>query len=686
MALQKKKLLAIIQARYSSSRFPGKVLKKIKNKSFLEILINRLKKSKKIDKIIVATSKNKLDNKIKNECKKINIQCYRGSEDDVLDRFYKAAKLYNFKNILRVTADCPIIDPAVVDKVIDKYNNSNADYATNTMPPTFPDGLDVEIFSFKVLKESWIKTKNKKELREHVTTYIRKNDEIKKINYKYKKDYSFLRLTLDDVIDYKVLVKILNQFSNIYKININDLVSLYKKKKHLFLANMKTKRNEGENMPTGQKFWIRAKNIIPGGTMLFSKNPDIFLPNKWPAYFSKTKGCKVWDLDNNHYDDLSFMGIGTNVLGYNYPPIEKKVSQIIKQGTMSTLNSIEEILLAEKLIEIHPWAEMARFTRSGGEANSVAIRIARAATGKDKIAICGYHGWHDWYLSSNIVNKKNLDNHLMNEAPIKGVPKSLKNMTFPFDYNNFKQLEKIVKENNIGAIKMEVVRNSQPKSNFLKKVRKLATDKKIILIFDECTSGFRQTYGGIHKTYDVEPDIAIFGKALGNGYAINAIIGKKEIMDSAKSTFISSTFWTERIGPTAALETIKNMEKIKSWKIISSIGKKIKKNWKIIAKENKLSINIQGIDSLANFSFNSSKHLYYKTLISQEMLKNKILASNTIYASIAHKPKILDRYFDNLNEVFKKIKKCENKNDKIENLLETDLCISGMREGKYKKK
>jgi glutamate-1-semialdehyde 2,1-aminomutase len=448
---------------------------------------------------------------------------------------------------------------------------------------------------------------------------------------------------------------------------------------------MKTVRNEGESMSTGQKFWIRANNIIPGGTMLFSKNPDIFLPNKWPAYFFKTKGCRVWDLDNNYYDDISFMGVGTNVLGYNYPQIEKKVFQTIKQGTMSTLNSVEEILLAEKLIEIHPWAEMVRFTRAGGEANSVAIRIARAASGKDKIAICGYHGWHDWYLSSNIENKKNLDNHLMTDAPIEGVPNNLKNMTFPFDYNNFEQLEKIVRQNKIGVIKMEVVRNSEPKSNFLKKVRKLATDKKIILIFDECTSGFRQTYGGIHRIYDVEPDMAIFGKALGNGYAINAIIGKKEVMEAAKSTFISSTFWTERIGPAAALETIKSMEKIKSWKIISSIGKKIKKNWKTIAKENNISINIQGIDSLANFSFNSSYHLHYKTFISQEMLKKKILASNAIYSSIAHKPKILDRYFDIMNEIFKKIKKCENKSDNIENLLETKLCISGMREKKYQK-
>ena len=212
-------------------------------------------------------------------------------------------------------------------------------------------------------------------------------------------------------------------------------------------------RNEGLNISKGQKMWKRANSVIPGGTMLFSKNPNIFLPEKWPAYFSKTKGCKVWDLDNIAFNDISFMGLGTNTLGYSHPNVEKKVIEVIKKGTMSTLNSTEEILLAEKLITLHPWAEMAKFTRSGGEANAVAIRIARAASGKDKVAICGYHGWHDWYLASYINNNNNLNNHLMRQTPIKGVPKNLRNTVFSFDYNNYNQLSKIIEEQDIGIIK-----------------------------------------------------------------------------------------------------------------------------------------------------------------------------------------------------------------------------------------
>jgi glutamate-1-semialdehyde 2,1-aminomutase len=433
---------------------------------------------------------------------------------------------------------------------------------------------------------------------------------------------------------------------------------------------------------TGQKFWVRAKKVIPGGTMLFSKNPDLQLPTKWPAYFSKTKGCNVWDLDGNKFNDVFLMGIGTNSLGYSHSVIDKHVKKVVDAGNMSSLNSIDEILLAEKLIELNPWAGSVRFTRSGGEANAVAVRIARAYSGRDDIAICGYHGWHDWYLSANLKKKSNLNNFLIKDLNISGVPKKLKNTAHPFEYNNFEQLKKIVMKNKIGVIKMEVERDHKPKNEFLKKVRNLATKNKIVLIFDECTSGFRETYGGLYLKYNITPDICIFGKALGNGYGINAIVGKQEIMEALKSTFISSTFWTERIGSVAALQTLKEMKKIHSWKIITKIGKKIKKNWSDIANLNSLKIDILGIDALPKFLFKGDNHLAYKTYLSQEMLKRKILASNAIYASIAHDDQILEKYFDYLNKIFKKIAQCENERENIFDLLETKVSLNGIRSKK----
>lgn len=432
-------------------------------------------------------------------------------------------------------------------------------------------------------------------------------------------------------------------------------------------------------MRTGQKLYEKAKTLIPGGTMLLSKRPEMFLPNNWPSYYSKAKGCNVWDLDGNKYTDMTIMGIGTNTLGYGNEAVDNAVLNVVKSGNMSTFNCPEEVALAERLTEINPWAEMVRFARSGGEANSIAIRIARAASGKDKVAICGYHGWHDWYLSANHNEGDELSQHLLPGLSPNGVPKNLKDTVYPFNYNNYDELLDIVTNNDIGVIKMEVERNFGPEDNFLQKVRDLATKKNIVLIFDECTSGFRETFGGIYKKYGVEPDIAMYGKTIGNGYALTAVVGRKEVMQAAQNTFISSTFWTERIGPTAALTTLKEMEKVKSWEIITETGKKVQQGWLSTANSNGLDISLFGIPSLCVYSFNSKNALKYKTFVTQEMLKKGFLASTNFYSSTAHKQEHLESYFNALDEVFSIINKCENEVLNIDNLLEGPVCHSGFK-------
>jgi glutamate-1-semialdehyde aminotransferase len=571
-----------------------------------------------------------------------------------------------------------LIDPKIVDDVISNFFLKNADYSSNVNPPTFPDGLDVEVFKFRVLKEAYINAKKSAE-REHVTPFIINNKKLKKFNLKNSIDYSTLRLTLDEKEDLILIKKIIKYFKNNLNFSLKNILDLYKNKKNFFLINSHLVRNEGYNLNAGQKMWKRAKNVIPGGTMLFSKNPDLFLPKFWPAYFEKTKGCNVWDLEGKKYFDLSMMGVGTNILGYSKKEVDDAVREVINKGNMSTVNSKEEILLAEKLIEIHPWAGKVRFARTGGEAAAIAVRIARAATGKDQVAICGYHGWHDWYLSANLSDSQNLNSHLMRNLPIEGVQKNLKNSVFVFEYNNFDQLKKIVSQNNIGTVIMEVSRNELPKKNFLENVRKLTKNKNIVLIFDECTSGFRETFGGLHLKYKINPDIATFGKALGNGYAVNAVLGTDSIMHYVNSTFISSTFWTERIGSVAGLKTLEVMEKIKSWDIISSLGKKVKENWANLAKKNNIKLKIQGLSALPRFDFVNENNLYYKTFISQEFLKRKILASNSMYMCTEHKIKILDDYFNILDSIFFKINKSIR--DKIipKQLLSGPLCISGIR-------
>jgi len=660
-----------------STRLPGKVLKLVNGKPLIEILLHRLSNSKRIDKIVLATSENGDNDELANLVEKMGYEVFRGSEDDVLNRYYNAAKIHQPESIVRITGDCPIIDPKLVDDVIGLYQDKNVDYASNTQPPTFPDGLDTEVFSFKALETAFYQASEQFDIK-HVTPFIRHNGQFKRANYLNAVNYSEERWTVDDPEDFDVISKIVEHFSPNLDFTWQNVLDLKKSHPEYFVANQQITRNEGISMGTGQKLWKRAKKIIPGGNMLLSKRAEMFLPEQWPAYFSKAKGCKVWDLDGNEYIDMSIMGIGTNILGYGHPEVDNAVRKMVDQGNMSTLNCPEEVYLAERLVELHPWADMVRFARTGGEANAIAIRIARAASGKDKVAICGYHGWHDWYLAANLNEDSNLDGHLLPGLEPRGVPRGLKGTTRPFTYNRIDELEQTVTNHDIGVIKMEVSRNLEPEKGFLEKVREFATKKGIVLIFDECTSGFRETFGGLHKKYCVEPDMAVFGKAMGNGYAITAVIGRREIMDAAQSTFISSTFWTERIGPIAGLKTLEIMEREKSWEQITETGKQIGERWLDLAKKHDLPLEISGLPALVNFSIPVENWLKYKTLITQEMLKKGFLSANSVYVCTEHTRAIIDEYFEHLDYVFDTISECENGRN-VDDLLEGPVCHAGFK-------
>ncbi|SDH62113.1 aminotransferase class III-fold pyridoxal phosphate-dependent enzyme [Propionivibrio dicarboxylicus] len=671
------KTVAIVQARVGSTRLPNKVMKPICGKPMIELLLSRLAQAKEIDEIVVATSEDPRNQPMIALVRALGFRCVVGSENDVLDRFITAGRESGADTVIRITGDCPLVDPGLVDRCIREFAAQNVEYLSNSAPPTFPDGLDTEVFSFAALEQAAIETQAPFD-REHVTPYLRNSGKFKCATLTHDKDLSALRWTVDEPADLTVITRVFEHFSPNIHFPWLDVLALQEKEKELFMENQEITRNEGATIGTGQKLWKRAKEVIPGGNMLLSKRAEMFLPDLWPAYFSKTKGCQVWDLDGNQYTDVSIMGIGTNVLGYGHPDVDAAVHRTVDAGNMSTFNCPEEVYLAEKLIELHPWAAMARFARSGGEANAIAIRIARAAAGRDKVAICGYHGWHDWYLSVNLGDNKGLDGHLLPGLEPNGVPRNLRGTVFPFSYNNFAELEALVNAQDIGVIKMEVVRNNGPQDNFLHKVRQLATEKGIVLIFDECTSGFRQTFGGLHKLYGVEPDMAMFGKALGNGYAITATIGRREVMEAAQSTFISSTFWTERIGPTAALATLDVMEKTRSWENITQTGLGIRDRWQKLAEKHGLSIDHWGLPALTGFSFKSQNALAYKTLITQEMLRKGFLAGNSVYVCTEHTPAVVDAYFTALDPIFATICECENGRD-VGELLAGPICHAGFK-------
>lgn len=671
------KVIALVQARMGSTRLPNKVMKPIGGVPMIELLFLRLSASTEIDRIVLATSTDNRNKPLVEHVRKMGYCYEQGSENDVLDRYVMAAKAHGADVVVRITGDCPLVDPELVDECIRGFKTSGAEYFSNTIPPTYPDGLDIEVCSLASLERA-NRESSKLFDHEHVTPYIKESGLFKTGSLLCNEDYSAFRWTVDEAEDFTVIEKVFNHFFPRIDFSWREVLDLQIRNPEMFSTNMSIVRNEGSAIGTGQKLWKRARRVIPGGGMLLSKRAEMFLPDQWPTYFSKAKGCRVWDMDGNEYIDMSIMGIGTNTLGYGHPEVDEAVRNTIDNGNMSTFNCPEEVYLAERLVEMHPWADMVRFARSGGEANAIAIRIARAASGKDNVAICGYHGWHDWYLSANLGDEKSLDGHLLPGLEPKGVPGNLRGTVFAFSYNNFAELEALVNTREIGVIKMEVVRNAEPEDNFLQKVRQIATERGIVLIFDECTSGFRETFGGLHKKYGVDPDMAVFAKALGNGYAITATIGKREVMEAAQSTFISSTFWTERIGPTAALKTLEVMERLNSWQIITGRGRYIRDGWQQLANKHRLEISHWGIPALAGFSFNRPDNLAYKTLITQEMLAKGYLAGNCVYACIDHTEEIVSGYFEQLDQIFGLIKECEEGRN-VMSLLKGLICHGGFK-------
>lgn len=396
----------------------------------------------------------------------------------------------------------------------------------------------------------------------------------------------------------------------------------------------------------------KAKKLIPGATQLLSKRAEMFAPDQWPAYYSDADGVNVTDLDGNEYVDMSYMGVGSCVLGYCHTHVDSAVSDALEAGVMSTLNPPEEVKLAEKLVEMHDWADMVRFGRPGGEAVTLAVRLARAYTNSETVAFCGYHGWHDWYLAANLEATGNLEKHLLPGLNPIGVPQSLEGTSKPFRYNNFEKLEQIVNEHNIAAVVMEPIRYQEPEDGFLGRIENLTTDHDIPLIFDEITSGFRVRPGGYHEVLDVEPDLAIYGKALGNGYPISAVVGRDRVMDMAQESFISSTFWTERIGPTAALASIEAFCNEDLGNHLVKIGTQITEGWQKLAKKHGISIETKGLKPLTTFQFQCEEPEATTTLFVQEMLKRGYLATNSVYVSGAHTESIVDAYLENVDEVF----------------------------------
>ena len=639
------KVLCIIQARMASTRLPNKVLADLNGKPAIIRMINRVKLSNFIDRIVLATGKSSDNDKLEKAVKRASkIDVFRGDDKDVLSRFVNISKKYNADIIIRLTGDCPLIDYDIIDKAIVLLSNTNSDYVSNILKRTYPDGLDVEVFTADTLSKV---NKVSADLfsREHVTTHmhgLRKSKynlkDIKKSSLENSVDFSHLRWTLDEEKDLDLLKSIYAGVSKNAK--WQEVISFLSYNPHLQLINENINTNEGTKVNNytslrmrykkSNKLFSKTINSVPLGSQTFSKSYMQWPKGVAPLFIERAYGAKIVDVDLNHYIDY-VMGLLPIILGYCDKDIDNSVINQINKGTVYSLPSILETELSEKLIEIIPSAEMVRFGKNGSDVTTAAIRLARAYTKKDMVAVAGYHGWHDWYIGSS---SRNL-----------GVPKAVEKLTKKFIFNDISSLDYLFKKfpNKFAAVILEPAGLEPTNIEFLKEVRTLCNKYGAILIFDEIISGFRINYGGAQKEYGVIPDLSCFGKGIANGYPLSAIVGKKKIMKLMEKIFFSSTFGGETVSLAASIATLNKIEKFNVVEENKAYGKKLSNDLNNIIKILNLNeyLKISNVDWWPQLLVNSHdiKEDLFISLLRQEFLKNGLFLANTFNLCYAHTQK-----------------------------------------------
>ncbi len=646
-----KNVLIIIQARMSSKRLPGKVLKTLNQFPVISWLVESAKKVNFNKKIVVATSTDLSDDVLFKWCKKNEVDVYRGDLENVLQRFVDVSNKYKPEIIVRLTADCPFIDPKIIDQLFYLITKNSLDYVSNTLNRTWPDGLDCEIFKRSALLKCH-KAVSKKDDFEHVTRYFYNNKNLFKcLSLPFPLgDFSNIRITLDDVKDYKILKRMAEHLE--FGPNFMDTIDAYKKvtrkdtKKKFIDGNVYY--NERKSFSKSNKLFNLVKKKIPLASQTFSKS-YIQLPlNNSPLFITHGNGSYLWDVDGNQYIDF-MMGLHSIILGYCDKDVNEELKDQLNEGINFSLASTLEKQLADLLIKIIPSAEMVRFGKNGTDANTGAIRLARELKRKSKIITCGYHGWNDWYISSTSFNN--------------GIPKGLRKYILPVVYNDIDQLHSVIKKNkdDIAAIIMEPMNSVYPTDDYLKKVRELSSKNNILLIFDEIITGFRFGIGGAQEYFKVTPDLTTIGKGMGNGLPISAIVGKEKFMYKMDKIFFSSTFGGESLSLRGSIATIKkvireNVPK-KIFKLGSYLDKGVSKVLKkynfhdVISFEGHPCWKIMKVNDFLNIENSLIKTLLLKSLINSGILIN---ASHNI--CFAHDYKDLDYVIKAYDKIIKNLR------------------------------
>lgn len=627
--------VAIIQARMGSTRLPGKVLAEIGGEPMLAYVVNRVRRSRLVNKVVVATSDSAADDPIAELCERKNIPLFRGSETDVLDRYYHAGRTHAASTVVRITGDCPLIDPEIIDKVIAVYLEDGCDYASNTLVCSYPDGLDTEVFSFAALETAWRDARRAAD-REHVTPYLRTSKRFRLRNVKCELGRSLrhLRWTVDERRDLEFVRAIYDRLGQRKHFGWRDVLQLLDAEPNVARVNGGLMRNEGyyfslakeAPVPEQTRSLRRSKElkeridvVIPGGSQTLSKSSSQYVQGVAPGFLVRGRGSHVWDVDENEYIDYP-MALGPIILGHSYPAVDEAVKRQLGNGIAFSLPHPLEVAVAERLISMVPCAEMVRFGKNGSDATAGAVRLARAYTGRELIACCGYHGWQDWYIGTTTFNQ--------------GVPKAVQALTKTFDYNKIESLKQIFAEHpgRVAAVILEPVGVVEPQNEFLQQIRQLCHQEGALLIFDEVITGFRLGRGGAQEHFGVIPDLACFGKAMANGYPISAVAGRREIMSKFEDVFFSFTFGGEALSLAAALAT---MTEIAEQEVIAHLweqGLKLQDGLNALARQFGIEKHVACIGlpprTVVQFFDESGREsLMIKSLFQQECLKRGILFS-----------------------------------------------------------
>lgn len=638
-----------------SSRLPGKVMKPIGEIPLIGLLISRLSKSQRINQIIIATSDQAENRELVDYVSGLGFDVFRGSENDVLDRFHQAAKQFNADVIVRITGDCPLIDPILVDTLIDKFLSGNTDYFTNTQPPTFPDGLDIEVFSYKALEIAAIEANSKVD-REHVTPYIRNSDKFKLGNYKNSIDLSNERWTVDEIADFRFSEAIFEHFSpNIYFSWI-DVLNLKGVKPEIFYCNKDINRNEGfmksklneielrniSNFQSSIKYRQTIHNLIPGGAHTYSKGDDQF-PELSPAAIAYGKGAHIWDVDGNEYLDCP-MGLTSVSLGHAYPPVLDAVKKELENGVNFQRPSMLEKEMAESFLDLVPSHDRIKFAKNGSIVTTAAVKLARAKTGRKYVVFPKDHPFYsydDWFIGTTPCNK--------------GVPEEFTALSLTFQSYDIPSLKALFEAypDQIACVITEPeksdFRTIDEKRNYLTEIIKITQSNGALFIMDEMVTGFKTAFPGTMTKWDLEPDMATWGKGIANGFSFCALTGKKDVMDlggilqkgQEKVFLISTTHGGETHTLAAALATIDEFKNKDVIAHIHSIGNLLIKfsNQVILDQGLEEYISVTPTNWLIGYTFSNEKKQAcngMRTLVMQEMIKHGILFQGAFVPCFSH--------------------------------------------------